>query len=415
MTDNAVLEEPHFSTVAATVPRWLDRVPLYQRLSPAPSAADFAARFRALPIITKRDIREGFPQNFLTPGTELDQLLDGDLVELERTSGTSEEPTPLLLGRGWWNRQEEIALRLNPLVNRALTPTARRATIVSPVCSGDICYSGVPSLADRTVGNALYLNISRHPFFWTQASLDRMAQEIVDWDPTFLDIDPVYGVLLALYLEREGIRLRNLKFIISSYEHLSAAHKRVLQRVFHVPVLNLYGSTETGHLLMEDEAGRMLPSLPTAFLEIVRPDAAGIGDLVVTTLSNDFMPLIRYGIGDLARATTTPEGTTWFELHGRGRDAIVNQAGRRVTVTQLDQALAGWTEIVHYQLRQQAKSAFTLYYVPEASTPATRPPAETTARLAALYPGTAIEYRAADHIPCESSGKFRLCLPLEKA
>ena len=31
-------------------------------------------------------------------------------------------------------------------------------------------------------------------------------------------------------------------------------------RVFGVPVYNLYGSTETGHLLMENGAGQMVPS-----------------------------------------------------------------------------------------------------------------------------------------------------------
>lgn len=374
---------------------------------------DFAARFRALPIITKEDIREGFPANFLPPGIELEQLVERDLVELERTSGTSEEPTPLILGRGWWTQQEALALRLNPLVNQYLTPTTRRATIVSPVCSGEICYSGIPSYSDRTVGNALFLNLSRHPFFWGEKDLARMAREAVEWDPVFLDIDPVYGVLFALYCEQQGIRLPSLKFIISSYEFLSAAHKTILTRVFEKPVFNLYGSTETGHLLMEDEQGQMRSSLPTAFLELANKDAFGIGDLVVTTLSNDFMPLIRYSIGDLARASRTPAGETVFELHGRKRDALMNNRGDRVTVAQVDQALAFWPHLVHYQLRQTAANRFTLYYVMQAEVGASLPPATASSGLADLFPGADITFQSADHIPCESSGKFRLCLPLE--
>jgi phenylacetate-CoA ligase len=411
----ALVTDSQFAKVARAVPRWLERVPLYRQSAAAANASspDFAGRFNALPIITKRDIREGFPQNFLPPGTELDQLLDRDLVELERTSGTSEEPTPLILGRGWWHRQEEIALRLNPLVNRLLTADSRRVTLVSPVCGGEICYSGIPSHADRVVGNALFLNLSRHPFFWTEKNLARMAREATEWEPEFLDIDPVYGVLFALYCERQGVRLPALKFIVSSYEYLSAAHRRILGRAFQAPVFNLYGSTETGHLLMEDELGRMRPSLPTAFLELAHGDANGVGDLVVTTLSNEFMPLIRYSIGDLARASLTAAGETVFELQGRGRDALRNRDGARVTVAQVDRALADWPGLVHYQLRQLEPDRFTLYYVPETAASAGAPPPEAAARLAGLFPGARLEWRAADHIPCENSGKFRLCLPIE--
>ena len=128
-----------------------------------------------------------------------------------------------------------------------------------------------------------------------------MSAEAVVWNPEFLDVDPVYGVAFALYCEREGIRLPNLKFIIASYEFVSVVHRAILQRVFDVPVFNLYGSTETGHLLMEVENGEMRLSTETGFLELSDPDARGVGDLVVTTLSNNYMPLIRYRIGDLAK------------------------------------------------------------------------------------------------------------------
>src|SRR5512137_1505574 len=131
------------------LPRWLREVPLYTKAGGQPRLAGEAVsldELRRLPLITKHDIRRDFPRNFLRAGVELDALLDQDLVELEQTSGTSEERTPLLLGRGWWTEQEERALRLNPRVASVLDefPNARRVTINSPVCSGDICYTGVP-------------------------------------------------------------------------------------------------------------------------------------------------------------------------------------------------------------------------------------------------------------------------------
>ena len=237
------------------LPRWLREVPLYQRTDPVPQVGREGmslAELRRLPLITKEDIRRDFPRNFLRAGVELEALLDRELVELEHTSGTSEERTPLLLGRGWWAEQEERALRLNRFVASVLDefPDVRRVTINSPVCSGDICYSGVPSRADRAVGNALFVSLSRYPFLWGEAELARMAAEAVEWQPQFLDVDPVYGVVFALYCERRGIRLPSLRFILGSYEFVSVVHRRIMERVFGVPVLNLYGSTETGHLLM---------------------------------------------------------------------------------------------------------------------------------------------------------------------
>ena len=139
--------------------RWRDRA----KARPAPGVlTDF---FR-LPFITKREMRQDFPRNFLPPGQTLDALLDQNRVELEHTSGTSEERLPVLFGRGWWNEQEESVLRLNRLVARVLDdhPGARRATLVPPVCNGLTCFAHRHSRSERTVDTTLYVNRSRIPF-----------------------------------------------------------------------------------------------------------------------------------------------------------------------------------------------------------------------------------------------------------
>ena len=403
--------------VAARVPRWLAEVPLYQGLWRSPECreprSDFSRCFRLLPIITKQEIRRGFPRNFLRAGVDLANLLECELVELERTSGTTEEPTPLLLAQGWWAEQEKAALQLNSFVASLLRGQARvrRVSIVSPSCNNDICYRGVPSRLERTVGDNLFVNLSRHPFLWSEANLARMAEEAVDWQPRFLDVDPVYGVLFALYCERQRLVFPSLRFVLCSYEFLSTVHRRLLQRVFRVPVLNLFGSTETGHLLMENQWGEMTPNLKTAFLEVIKPDAQGIGQLVVTTLDNDYMPLIRYGIGDLVRANGQP-GQVSYELHGRAKDALRSVRGHRIAVGQVDQCLAPSSGIVHYQLGQESPAQFTLYYVPDTGADINPALAELRLRLADLLGTTdGLTMRAVDFLPCETSGKFRLCRP----
>jgi phenylacetate-CoA ligase len=366
-----------------------------------------------LPLITKHDIRRDFPRNFLRAGVELDALLDQDLVELEHTSGTSEERTPLLLGRGWWAEQEERALRLNSYVAGVLDEfhEARRVTINSPVCSGDICYSGVPSRVDRAVGNALFISLSRYPFLWSETELARMAAEAIDWQPQFLDVDPVYGVLFALYCERQHVRLPSLRFIVCSYEFVSIAHRRILERAFGVPVFNLYGSTETGHLLMETGRVEMRPSLETALLEVLNTDNHGVGELAVTTLTNDFMPLIRYRIGDLVERHERPYHTNYL-VHGRAADAFVASDGQRVTTWQIDQCLADLPGIAHYQLCERAGGEWLLRFVPDITAPSAAAMEALRQRLARLLRVSGkLVLQQTDLLVPESSGKFRLGYP----
>ena len=418
-TQELIQEAAQPYRLGQVLPRWLREVPLYQRAGDLPrpcGAAVSMAELRRLPLITKHDIRRDFPRNFLRAGVELDALLDQDLVELEQTSGTSEERTPLLLGRGWWAEQEERALRLNPYVAAVLDefPAARRVTINSPVCSGDICYSGVPSRADRVVGNALFVSLSRYPFLWSKAELARMAAETADWQPQFLDVDPVYGVLFALYCERWGIRLPSLRFVLASYEFVSSAHRRILERVFGVPVFNLYGSTETGHLLMETARGEMRPSLETALLEVLNLDAHGIGELTITTLTNEFMPLIRYRIGDLVERQERPYHTNYV-VQGRAADAFVAPDGKRVTTWQIDQCFADLPGIAQYQLCERAAGEWLLRFVPDVTPPTTAQSNELRCRLARLLgAGDRLAVQQTDLLVPESSGKFRLGYPAKK-
>ena len=160
------------------------------------------------------------------------------------------------------------------------------------------------------------------------------------------------------------LKFLRVKFILASYEFVSVMHRRILERVFGVPVFNLYGSTETGHLLMENEAGEMKPSHDTAFLEIVNPHSRNVGELVVTTLTNDYMPLLRYRIGDLAQRHEAAYGSH-FTVHGRARDALMAGDGQRVTTWQVDQCFTEVNGIMHYELRQNENGDCIFRFVPD--------------------------------------------------
>jgi phenylacetate-CoA ligase len=409
-TPELIRESGQCAQLEELLPRWRE-VPLYHDVLARASCrhADFDC-FQRLPLMAKPEMRHDFPRNFLPAGQTLDSLLEQNLVELEHTSGTSAERLPVIFGRGWWNTQEERALRLNGLVAKILDehPHARRATLTSPSCNGLTCPTVWMSREQRTIKNALFVNLARIPFLLGDAELAHMAAEITDWSPQFLDVDPVHGARFALYCEQHGVKFPSLKFILCSYEFVSVVHRRILARAFDVPVFNLYGSTETGHLLMENEAGEMKPSYDTAFLEIVDADAHGIGDLIVTTLTNDYMPLLRYRIGDLAERRVQPYGNQ-FTVHGRARDALTAADGRRVTTWQVDQCFAGVGGIMHYELRQHENGDCLLRFVPDGAGPATEELRRVVSQLANLLKSSAeIKTEAMPVLVPAASGKFRL-------
>lgn len=390
--------------LAGLLPRWLD-LPVYRSRLKLDGDIQRPVNFFKLPFIAKQHIRDGFPQNFLSHGQSLETLLANRQVELEHTSGTSEERTPVLFGMGWWTVQEARAMRLNRRIAHVLDeyPNARRAVLTTPICNGTACHSRWTPRSARIYDGSLFVNQTRIPFLLEDAELARMAEEIGEWSPQFLDLDPVHGAWFALYCERKGIRFPSVQFVNCSYEFVSVVHRQILNRVFGVPVFNLYGSTETGHLLMEDERGVMQPSLETAFLEVLNAEN-GVGDLVVTTLSNDYMPLLRYRIGDLAER----RGKN-FIVHGRGRDALRTADGRRVTTWQVDNCFVGVNGIAHYQLCQAESGDCVLRYVPDGTGPGAHDLRELIARLESLLQApNRITAEASDLLVPAPSGKFRL-------
>jgi phenylacetate-CoA ligase len=409
-TPELIREAGQIPQIEELLPRWRG-VPLYRDVLARMNCprVDFDC-FQRLPMMAKQEMRNDFPRNFLPAGQTLDSLLEQNAIELEHTSGTSSERLPVIFGRGWWNAQEERALRLNSFVANILDefPNARRVTITSPSCNGLTCPTVWMSREQRTIGNALFVNLARIPFLLGEAELAHMAAEVADWSPQFLDVDPVHGARFALYCEQHGIKFPSLKFILGSYEFVSVVHRRIMERVFGVPVFNLYGSTETGHLLMENERGEMKPSYDTAFLEIVDADAHGIGDLVVTTLTNDYMPLLRYRIGDLAEKSIDPYGNR-FIVHGRARDTLTAGNGRRVTTWQVDQCFREVHGIAHYELRQSENGGCVLRFVPDGIAPTETELHRVTSQLEALLKiSTPIKTEAMPVLVPAASGKFRL-------
>ena len=123
---------------------------------------------------------------------------------MEHTSGTSEEQLPVLFQRGWWDAQEERALRLNPFIARVLDahPDARRGP-TTPACNGRVCFSAWRSRA-TALGKTLYVNQARIPFVLKDDEMARMADEIADGRLISCTLTLSMPPGLRLYRERQG-------------------------------------------------------------------------------------------------------------------------------------------------------------------------------------------------------------------
>ena len=377
-------------------------VPFYGSGDWQAAFAERSARLADLPRITKSQLREHSPEGFLPAGLSVESLLTRGLIEEESTSGTSGASVRVVFGKTWWAEQELRALLQNPFLAETFGGRAslRRAVLTTPGCSGVSCYNRWLNLEQRTLGDSRYVNQTRIPFSLGDDKLAVMADEVAAWEPAFLDVDPVHGAWFALHCERHGRRFPSLRFILTSYEFTSVTHRAIMERVFGVPVIDLYGSSETGHLLVETD-GVMRPSPETALLESTSAD--DIGELLVTTLTNPYLPLMRYEIGDYVERVAGG-----YLVHGRKRDALRGAEGRILTTRQVDAAFGGVRGIAHYQLRQRTDGSAHLSLLPEqAGDGLASVQATLVERLSQLL-GTSVTSESVGLLTPEDSGKFRL-------
>jgi phenylacetate-CoA ligase len=384
-------------------------VPFYERSDWRLALALPEPRLEDLPRITKAELRTHSPGDFLPRRFDLTELEQAGEIEEESTSGTSGASVRVIFGRTWWAEQEARTLRRHPLVAELLAanPAARRAVLTTPGCSGVSCFARWLNVEQRTLGSTLFVNQSRIPFTLPEEKRAQMAAETAAWAPTFLDVDPVHGAWFALHCERHGLRLPSLRLILTSYEYTSVVHRRIMERVFGVPVINLYGSSETGHLLIDHPDGGMVASPETAQLELADIDARGIGQLLVTTFTNAYLPLLRYEIGDHAERL----GDRWV-VHGRLRDTLRDAAGRLVTTRMVDACFRDIAGVAHYQVRQSPDGSTRLSLLPESPTIDLSAHHPVLAERLRDLLGARADVANTDLIAPEDSGKFRLTVRL---
>jgi len=178
------------------------------------------------------------------------------------------------------------------------------------------------------------------------------------------------------YLDREQVPIHPPRAVVISGESLHPDESKAIGTVLGAPVYDYYGSRETGALAGTCSRGRWHVLSFHNFMEIVdadgRPVGAGReGRVVVTTLHNYSMPLIRYDLGDRAVQGdgSCPCGSplpTLRSLTGRLMENLVAEDGALVSGVNLSISfnLLDWVQA--FQLLQEGPRRVRVLVVPRA-------------------------------------------------
>lgn len=231
---------------------------------------------------------------------------------------------------------------------------------------------------------------------------------------------------LARFIEQEGLTVHSPRSVMTSAGTLFPHMREVIERVFQTRVFNRYGSREVGDIASECQCHCGLHICPlTQYVEIVRPDGAAsapeeIGEVVVTSLVNYAMPLIRYKIGDLAAwaSCNCSCGSSWpllQEVSGRVNSVIRTSkgsfSGAALTTLLYYQDMARterFGSFCRYQLIQKSLNDFILRVVVEDGVLWDRERDRVIHKLlSALGEEVKINIQLVDKIHASSSGKHQ--------
>jgi phenylacetate-CoA ligase len=230
-------------------------------------------------------------------------------------------------------------------------------------------------------------------------------------------VSVMYGYAGAIHRFAEFLRDRGvgpgdlpLRTIFLTAEQITPFQKRLIAEVTGARVVDEYGASECGVVAFECAHGGLHVSDENLLVETV--DAGRGPEVVVTTLANDLMPLIRYRVGDLAEQGEGPcscgRGLSVLgSLIGRTADQLTNAGGERVHAFSLMLVLQRFDAIARYQLIQRTGGDVELLVQERRPLSSDELAAIRAALRGALGASTPARVSRVDSIPQDPSGKHR--------
>jgi phenylacetate-CoA ligase len=336
----------------AQLPRllaWAARSPFYRRRGhPLPTGR---AQLAATPLTTKQDLRDSYPFGMLAVDRRR-------LATYHESSGTSGAPTPsYYTAADWTDLVERYARKWVGITSR---DTFLVRTPYALMITGHLAHA-----AARSRGATVVPGDNRS----LAMPYARVVRVLRDLDVTLTWSLPTETLLWAAAAQAAGLRpgqdFPALRALFVGGEPLSPARKARIAGIWGVPVVEEYGSTETGSLAGACPEGQLHLWADRAIFEVHDPEAGridreGRGQLVVTPLLREAMPLLRYNIEDDVEISYRPCPCGWAlpTVRVLGRSAFGYPVGESVvTQSRLEELVFGLPaayEVMFWRARASA-------------------------------------------------------------
>ncbi|MGY3204809.1 phenylacetate--CoA ligase family protein [Streptomyces sp. TE5632] len=268
---------------------WAARSPFYRERLNAAALPTTAADLASLPLTTKQDLRDNYPFGMLAVPKER-------LATYHESSGTAGRPTPsYYTAEDWVDLAERFARKW---IGISAEDVFLVRTPYALLLTGHLAHT-----AGRLRGATVVPGDNRS----LAMPYARVVRVMHDLGVTLTWSVPTECLIWAAAATAAGHRPATdfpaLRALFVGGEPLTAARRRRISRLWGVPVIEEYGSTETGSLAGECPHGRMHLWADRALFEVYDPRtgtvrAEGEGQLVVTPLYREAMPLLRYNLED---------------------------------------------------------------------------------------------------------------------
>ena len=296
------LEALQLKRLQQTLERVYANVPFYQqsfdRAGIAPNAIKNLADLRRLPFTIKQDMRDSYPYGLFAAPME-------EIVRIHASSGTTGKPTVV----GYTSRD----------INN-WSDLMARSFVAAGAHHGDIIHNAYGyGLFTGGLGahyGAERLGASVIPI--SGGNTKRQIMIMQDFGSTVLTCTPSYSLFMAEEAKAEGIDFKKLKLRVGIFgaEPWSEAMRREIEAKLNLDAIDIYGLSEImgpGVAIECIEAKSGLHIWEDHFLpEIIDPESGEVlpegeqGELVITTITKEGIPLIRYRTRDITSLTYAP-------------------------------------------------------------------------------------------------------------
>jgi phenylacetate-CoA ligase len=343
-----VIAELQLQRLKWTLRHAYENVPHYRKAFEAkglsPDYLEQLSDLARFPFTTKADLRANYPFGmFAVPMSKI--------ARVHASSGTTGKPTVV----GYTQSDLET---WSQVVARSIRAAGGRPGMKVHVAYGYGLFTG--GLGAHY--GAERLGCSVIPV--SGGMTERQVQLIVDFEPDIIMVTPSYMLAILDEFRRQGLdpRKTSLKLGIFGAEPWTNAMRAEIERAFDMHAVDIYGLSEVIGPGVANECVETKDGLHLwedhFYPEIVDPSSGESlpdgeqGELVLTTLTKEGMPVIRYRTRDLTRLLpgTARSMRRMEKITGRSDDMMIVR-GVNVFPSQIEEQILKLKELApHYQI-----------------------------------------------------------------